>query len=712
MNLSRRTIIQWLAALAAYPAGAQEAVSGDKAAASDPSVIKHHLEAANLSISLTDQGHILRLKLGHEGFELPFHACTVLGDCRASGDATPRLLPGGGIEFSRLYTHEETHDQCTVVDRFVPTSSSIRWEVEIRGSGSPWSTPIQTQLAWLDASAATFWTAWDSAPGAKAGWSDPLVHAPFADRTLRYGGLLDEEHVFSIPIFSIFEGSKDVGLSLVQAPETTLLDMSLKTTSLGDAILTRTNHRISQGGIVKFSMDLVAHAADWRAGLGWMVDRYPSYFDPPNKNVYALDGGGAYSAFQGDLDVPKLRKMAFSLNWNAHFDFPFHGMSIPPVPATEEWQSWYQQPASLKKMAEYDDRMKRDGFNVLEYFVMTEAGNYIQEEPPPRKAKSDADLWRDGNDFIHYEVPAAVLRDRDGKIKYSNWFNNVVLDPAEPVWQNILLEQIRTLVKELPNSAGVCIDRMDWLTLYNTHRDDGVSWVEGRPARSLLVSWKETLSKVAAILHQAGKFVYANTLVRRIDANEYLDGIYDEYGDFPKMLNLTALMAVRKPAIAWTRDINTLRPDPNAMFQRHLHLGVFPTIPFPGADHTIVSDAWVDQHYLDYGPLLNAMRGKKWVLEPHVISVEGNTACANLFKVPGGYAVPITFAHDASEVVVVLRGIPTGKERLLSANAIHPGEDKAIALRAESNGTNLTLRVPVHRGCALVTLECSAASDM
>jgi hypothetical protein len=52
--------------------------------------------------------------------------------------------------------------------------------------------------------------------------------------------------------------------------------------------------------------------------------------------------------------------------------------------------------------------VKKDGFHVLEYFVATECGNYIQKDPPPRKAKSDDDLWKDANGFIHYAIPAAV----------------------------------------------------------------------------------------------------------------------------------------------------------------------------------------------------------------------------------------------------------------------------------------------------------------
>ena len=34
------------------------------------------------------------------------------------------------------------------------------------------------------------------------------------------------------------------------------------------------------------------------------------------------------------------------------------------------------------------------------------------------------------------------------------------------------------------------------------------------------------------------------------------------------------------------------------------------------------------------------MRGKKWVLLPHVVEVADKAAAVNLFEVPGGYVIP------------------------------------------------------------------------
>jgi len=540
-------------------------------------------------------------------------------------EANLRALPGGGLEVEREYIRDKTLNECIVTERFVPTASSIRWELEIVGIGAPWTAPIQSQLAWLNAVNASFWTAWEHVPGDTTPWANPLVAVRFADLTLHYGGDPNQGGAFSIPLVTILDQAADLALSFVQSPDDVLLDMQLKTTAAGDVILSRTNHRISPSNPIKFSMDLVGHPADWRAGLGWMVDRFPAYFDPPNSEVYSMDGCGSYSGYQGELDNEKLHKMAFSTNWNAHFDFPYLGMMMPPVSAIEVWQSWYQKPASYEQMSSYSTKMRRSGFHVLEYFNITEAGNYIREFPPPRKAASDDGLWKDPNDFVHYQIPSAVLRDRSGKIQHFSWFQSVVVDPAEPAWQDFLIGMVQRLIKNLPDSDGICVDRMDWLNFYNVNRDDGVSWLDGRPARSLLMSWKQTLSKLAGLLHQAGKFVYGNPLTTRIDANRFLDGLYEENGT-PNARNLCALLCVRKPIIGWIGDLNALRPDPDAIFQQHLHLGIFPTVPMVGGDHTILPDPWADQYFLDYGPLFAAIRGKKWELEPHVIAVADHAA--------------------------------------------------------------------------------------
>jgi hypothetical protein len=65
--------------------------------------------------------------------------------------------------------------------------------------------------------------------------------------------------------------------------------------------------------------------------------------------------------------------------------------------------------------------------------------------------------------------------------------------------------------------------------------------------------------------------------------------------------------------------------------------------PFPGNDHSLLPGEWAERQYLDYGPMLDLLRGEKWVLLPHAVKVIRGGAKANIFQVPGGYAVPVTF---------------------------------------------------------------------
>lgn len=53
---------------------------------------------------------------------------------------------------------------------------------------------------------------------------------------------------------------------------------------------------------------------------------------------------------------------------------------------------------------------------------------------------------------------------------------------------------------------------------------------------------------------------------------------------------------------------------------------------------------------MDYGPLLNELSGRKWVLEPHVIDVPDDTAKTNFFETPNGYSVPVVLADRRGEI--------------------------------------------------------------
>ena len=199
-------------------------------------------------------------------------------------------------------------------------------------------------------------------------------------------------------------------------------------------------------------------------------------------------------------------------------------------------------------------------------------------------------------------------------------------------------------------------------------------------------------------MHEHDKVIFANMMHPRLDLMRHIDGMYAEFGNYPTVANGEALLCLRKPALAWTRNDDPLGDD---FFQRHLHLGLYPTAPYPSNNHCIEPSTEHDRWYFDYGPLLDAMRGKKWVLRPHCVEVKDAVAKSNLFEVPGGYVIPVTFAGQTKTAEVILRGLE-GVSDQTRAEALHPGVEKPAPVNLRRQGTDTVLTVPLHRGCAMV----------
>ncbi len=324
--------------------------------------------AKNISVRLGTDGRIRALALGDKSLPRAISAETILGGCRREGAVVTRQLDGGGVEFQKQLIHDANKNRCLLVERFVPASQSIRWEIEVRGAGPAWSTPIETHLRWPNPAEVKYWTAWaDCRPKDAKGWVDPLQPMPLADRTLYYGGrTMTDADAFGVPLVSILDAATDVGLTAALSPEDLALDLRLTVSRQGQFVFSRLNHRISAASPVRFALDLVAHPADWRAGLGWMASRYPACFDPPNPSVQQMAGCGAYSSHAEITHPERLRRMAFRVNWKASFDFPYMGMFLPPVKSdTEEWTDFKGQETSIARMRRYAQDMRRAGFYVL-----------------------------------------------------------------------------------------------------------------------------------------------------------------------------------------------------------------------------------------------------------------------------------------------------------------------------------------------------------
>ncbi len=559
------------------------------------------LRSPGLTLELSRDGKIVGAVLGKSKLKWDTLGETALAGCRVEGNVESGQERGGRIQFKKNLRCDAggTPRELRLVEDFIPTKDSVRWEIELDGQGPPWTTPIETRLHIPNPESKKFWTTWgDPRPDAdpEVGWvddpewQDPLVPTPFPNRTLWYGApyyrydrprvdqIMPFRDVFCIPLATVIDDRNDVGLSLALSPEDITIEMTLQVSADGEVNFSRLFRRIPEAKPLHYALDLIAHEGDWRGGMRWMTARYVDFFNPPLAAAARLGGTTAYSSYEGALDVEKMKRMAFTVNWKACFDYPYQGLFIPPVADNQEWYRGFPvtdsphydlgPTTSIARLADYSRRMREMGFDVLNYFDAAEFGTKIVfPPPPPKRQPSDPDLRKDPNDYLYAKLAQAIIyRPKNERLgarehgKYDPYYrayrNNIVLDWGEPCWQNFLLEQAHRLIQKIPDSAGICFDRLDFLRLYNFKKDDGVTWYGG-PARSMTSSWNDLLEKLGPIEHGAGQAIFVNNLVSRLDTLRQVDGLFDEMGHWGGSLNGTALLAVSKPAIGWvlSKDI-------------------------------------------------------------------------------------------------------------------------------------------------------------
>jgi hypothetical protein len=351
--------------------------------------------------------------------------------------------------------------------------------------------------------------------------------------------------------------------------------------------------------------------------------------------------------------------------------------------------------------------LKEKGFYEISYFNITEFGSQIGKPETVKKDLPERESWRDATTLLYRDFPNAIFKSPGSDAPVGSWSDSVVVDAADPAFRAHLLKMVQREIDYFPDAAGICVDRMDWLVHINYNADDGIGWYPGdRSGRLLLVSWNGFMPELGRIMHSNGKVIFGNPsrAAHRLNVVRELDGFYDEFGFEGFSLNGSSLLALYKPAIMWTPPDGEMKPDADAYFQRHLYMGAFPTAPRAGNDHAVLPSPRTEQTYLDYGPLLDPLRGKTWVLEPHCIEVENGLAKANLFAVPGGWVVPVVFGPKDGMVEILIRNVP-GISETLEMEALLPAIGQPQPVSAIFDKGVLHLKVPIHRGCAVVRIR-------
>jgi len=334
----------------------------------------------------------------------------------------------------------------------------------------------------------------------------------------------------------------------------------------------------------------------------------------------------------------------------------------------------------------------------------------------------------------------------------------------EPCFEDLIVEQLQRHIDKLPNFEGIAIDRLDYSEYFNygEHfgQDDNTSWIpvngSGRsagsqnysswtwgPSRALRLSYRHTYSRLHEVLHapaiaerargtdqeaaphRAGKnymMLQNCNWLCRLDEMKAFDGSFSEGA----ALNAVAWTGLSNPTILWTYG---LEPDATVLdtyFQQHLLMNVYPMAPMPKNDHSInPGSPIVDQGYIDYAPMFDAMHGARWLLSAYPATLlTGTNASVNVFSLPakagvkeGGLLIPIMLASATQTTLrLTLHLGPAALKALghigpissVSLSALFPGQGatpKPIgAAKAGING-EWESDVALIRGCAMVTAQ-------
>ncbi len=524
-------------------------ISCTPAAQSQPDLPLYYLSAESAKVSFNKNGEIVSIQDDRRKQKsFPFSANTKFRDCSVeilSVDQDEAMFA-----CRKKWTSDSGHVLQTE-EKFLFENDLLKWELIILPKGEePWSVPVQTHWS-VDLPDIKYWTSWGDPRPERLGvdlseeaitrllngdivatdhsmpvqdWVDPLVPQPLFPRRLIYGGSIygdpkkdknfdswigfspaSRRNFFSVPLVALFDEKQKLGISLGFSPEDIGIEAALEITEEGNLVFSRLNNRFTPGKELRFTTYIKLHEADWRASMGWYVKRFQKWFDPVNPEVHKFSGTSSYSFETGPFDVDKMKQMAYMTNWDATFPFPYMGLFLPAVKDDEGWLSWRGEYLTYKKIDEYYKQMEDKGFHVLSYFNVTEFGSNILSRSHYNPRLPKRKIWSNSNTYLYKALePAALYHPHD--TTYTNfiysWDRCIVMDPGEPVYADHLVAQVNRYIEKLPHFKGVTIDRLDWTRHYNTRRDDGVSWFNNAPARSLHKSWQSIIGKIAPILHE------------------------------------------------------------------------------------------------------------------------------------------------------------------------------------------------------------------
>ena len=94
---------------------------------------------SKMSVTISATGEISSIATKNGTLITPITLNSGLEGCTLSGSIIVRENSDGSIEFEKLLVNDSLNTTCTLIQRYYPTSTSIRCDLSIRGGGNSWS---------------------------------------------------------------------------------------------------------------------------------------------------------------------------------------------------------------------------------------------------------------------------------------------------------------------------------------------------------------------------------------------------------------------------------------------------------------------------------------------------------------------------------------------------------------------------------------------
>jgi len=464
----------------------------------------------------------------------------------------------------------------------------------------------------------------------------------------------------------------------------------------------------------KTGLLITVQPADWRPSLGWVYKQYSEYFDPaPGFDKYDGVFVSGYSIMADSLSDEALdeivsRRYSRGARWEEqHGHFLRYGLMIPD----ESVGSWICESHPRErftntraKIAAHAARNKKFGIGTFVYYNTTEAEWHYAE------ARYADDIARDENGQT---IPA--YKGMSYPEERACWLMNS--DP-ETAFGRDLAGQAEEMVRAYPDIDGFFWDVYGRSYRFDFAHDDGITMINNKPAYYTMFMYLRMMENyVGPLLHDSGRYITCNKPTM-IQACKGIDAIMAREST-PAVLKPSWLVA--QSYLGLNRHVMILDgrswQHPERLFLNCLRYGFqysdIQTEIAGVTDPEVISrKEKAEKVRLSYAPLIERLRGKKWIFHPRALDLPAMTD-GNIFRLRDG-SVMLTMVS----IWRVLNNIPgttpdleltcrlPDAEEFKSFKLIQPDLDRALEIApASRQGDELTFKISQHGLASVILLE-------